>query len=259
MQRIGRHGQRHLLPRHECRAHADHVLPIGQPAHWEDTHHSLNTCGPARFFEHQPRNTAGGIATGLGLRTVGVVYPHEHLRVVIGRRFEHDQLVTTHPKVPVSNPLRLSWGRLKRITTRIDNDEIIAQAVHLLERSRVHGVENRPFPFALPLLRKGMSNSPNGARTLCYRTNMAFTLEIWPTCTSTPCFVGIDAGTKSLQRFPSFRLIQSALFPLSEFLYIPSPSRGHIASTLLHPKVNSLWTQSLQPSLGSRVQRVSKM
>ena len=137
--------QRDGLPPQVRRAHADAVATIVQPPGGQHADDGFDRRGLTGFLEAQPGDAAGGIATGLGLTAVRVENAHEDLRRRVLRRFEHDQLVTADAKVPVSDPLRLRRRRGKGHLAGVNDDEIVAQAVHLYERSAVHSAENRSF------------------------------------------------------------------------------------------------------------------
>src|SRR5581483_245814 len=76
-------------------------------------------------------DAAGRIAAAFDLAAVAV--PDAHLEVGRVARFEDDQLVASDPGAPVGNGFRKRRGDLERLQTRVNDHEIIAEAVHLVE------------------------------------------------------------------------------------------------------------------------------
>ena len=79
----------------------------------------------------QPDDAARGIAARLGDRPVGV--PDLHLHVGGFTLGEHDQLVAAHPRAAVGNGARLRRGHGHGVRASVEDHEVIAQPVHLVE------------------------------------------------------------------------------------------------------------------------------
>lgn len=79
----------------------------------------------------------GGVAAGRGLAAVRVEDAHED--VGVGRQLEHDQLVAADAAMPVRDADDALGIQAERTVATVDDDEVVADAVHLAEGERVHG------------------------------------------------------------------------------------------------------------------------
>ena len=125
------------------------ILPGGaQPAHFH--RHLFFTCPSAgqpsskgvddnflvlAFLQQKPAHTPGGISTGFDFATVRIKDPHKGAGSVRSRfgsgRIYNQQFVAPNPFPAVANPSDLFSRRPVRFTAAVDDNEIVAQAVHL--------------------------------------------------------------------------------------------------------------------------------
>jgi hypothetical protein len=68
----------------------------------------------------------------LSLGSIDVVDPHAGI-CPRRRLFDHQELVSTHADMAVTDPADFLMARPKRFLTAIDNDEIVTETVHLQE------------------------------------------------------------------------------------------------------------------------------
>ena len=141
MQRIHRACERNLLPFQPRRPHVDGDPPAaGILGH---DHAGRRIDGhPARpaLAHQQLRHAARGVAAGLDLATVGIADPQGRVRRAVLRRLDDDELVAAHAGLAVGDRPCLGVAQGQGRGAGIDDDEIVAQAVHLDEGATAHGV-----------------------------------------------------------------------------------------------------------------------
>ena len=130
-------GQRHLRPVEAGFAHVDADVGSLAAAGIQDAGGGLDAGGVAARRLHQnPADAAGGVAAGVNLRAVGV--PDAHAGVGLGRGIDGDQLVAAHARRPIGDGAHFLGRRLERLGAGLDNDEVVAEPVHLQKRA-AHG------------------------------------------------------------------------------------------------------------------------
>jgi len=89
--------------------------------------------GAAGFLEQEPAHATGCVAAGARLRTVGVADAHEDVGAFGLRGLKHNQLVAADAPPAVGDQARLAFAERKRPGACVDDDEIVAEPVHLDE------------------------------------------------------------------------------------------------------------------------------
>ena len=84
------------------------------------------------FLHHQPADAAGRIAAGIHLAAVAVVDAHEGIDVH-RRGLDDDHLVEADAGAAVADRGDLGLGEAHGLLARIENDEVVAEPVHLDE------------------------------------------------------------------------------------------------------------------------------
>lgn len=138
LKRVQRSRQRDLLPAQPGLAHVDveHLDPT--PACLQQAGLSFNSgIVPSGLFHEQPGDAAGSVAAGLGLAAVRI--PDAHEGIARERRFETDELIASHADMAIGNGADRAWRKRRGTFPGVDDDEVIAQAVHLDETDRIHG------------------------------------------------------------------------------------------------------------------------
>ena len=77
----------------------------------------------------QRRHAARGIAASADLAAIGVPDAHEYVGKI--RRLERDYLVAADAAVAVGDSGNLGGFERKRVSARIEHDEVVAEPVHL--------------------------------------------------------------------------------------------------------------------------------
>ena len=91
----------------------------------------------ALLSHHNVGDAARGIAAAFNFTTFSIPDPHAHIGK---RRFFHDnQLVTTNARVAIGDGAGLFFGNRDRPFTRINDNEVIAEAVHFAKCDWVEG------------------------------------------------------------------------------------------------------------------------
>ncbi len=118
-------GERDLIPAEARLADAD--LDLGSDAA------ALKQAAVAldRLCAGELDDTAGRISAAFDFTAVAVPDPHPEVGAVAG--LEHDQLVAADASVPVCNRTRERLRDLERVFASVDDHEIIAETVHLVE------------------------------------------------------------------------------------------------------------------------------
>ena len=88
----------------------------------------------AAFEQH---DAARRIAAGLDLAAVGIPDPHPDVGDV--GRLEQDHLVAADARAPVGDRARPRRVHRHRALARVEDDEIVAEAVHLVEAGHREG------------------------------------------------------------------------------------------------------------------------
>ena len=86
----------------------------------------------------QGGDAAGGVAARRHLAAVGVADAHEGVGQAAHRVLDDDQLVAADAGPPVGERPHLRDCRRERPRPRVDDDEVVAEAVHLGEREPCH-------------------------------------------------------------------------------------------------------------------------
>ena len=83
------------------------------------------------------------------LGAVGIVDPHEHVRPL--RRLKAQQLIAAHAEAPVGDAPDLRGAERQLAAPPIEDHEVVAEAVHLVEVELVHGapIEANPGGCAI--------------------------------------------------------------------------------------------------------------
>ena len=97
------------------------------------------------LLEQEPGDAARGVAAGHHFRTVGIEDAHGHLGAGLRRREQSNHLVAADPEMAVGQPPRARLRQGKAARPAVQNDEIVAEPVHLPEagwagRSRGRGL-----------------------------------------------------------------------------------------------------------------------
>ena len=122
--------QRNLLPIQAWNAHIYGNQAIFSTRTFQNPRYGFDGTGGTSFFLHnQVGNAAGGVATGARFRAVRIVNPHKNA-VRFFRRFENNKLVEPYAAAAVAKganliPIKPYGGR-----TTVNDDEVVAQAVH---------------------------------------------------------------------------------------------------------------------------------
>ena len=94
------------------------------------------------------------IATGLDLAAIGIEYPH--CQISVFGWLKQDHLIAAYSGSPVSKSARQSIRHGDGLLPCIDDDKIIAEAVHLVKgqflRRRAHGARFRVGKGRCPLM-----------------------------------------------------------------------------------------------------------
>ena len=91
-------------------------------------------------LHQQPADAAGGVAAGLDLAAVGVVDAHEGVGAGFGR-LDGDELVEADAGRAVGKPRGSPPASGARSAPRVNDQKIVAEAVHLEERDHGHRLE----------------------------------------------------------------------------------------------------------------------
>ena len=118
-----------------------------RPDHGLDHHMAA-----AVLLHQQIGDAARGIAAGLDLPAVGIADAHEGIGEPVLRRLDQDQLIAADTLAPVGDAPRLRLIERDRVPARVDNDEVVAEAMHLEKGQRGHdgrlyGLLTGPSPW----------------------------------------------------------------------------------------------------------------
>lgn len=133
--RVGRTGQRNVAPVQPRRTHVHRYQPVGfrrggqKPGDCLD--HRFSDAG---LFHQKVCYAAGGIAAGPGLAAVRVQDLHEGGSTLRPGRLDHDELVEADARAPVRDGTDLRFGQGQGSAAGIDDDEVVAEPVHLQKR-----------------------------------------------------------------------------------------------------------------------------
>ena len=127
--RVHRVGERDLVPVEARRAHVDRRAGAVGAAPMRPPAVSIVTLAAC-----EQGDAARGIAAGFDLAAVGV--PDAHADVGDVGRLEQDQLVAADAGAPVGDGARLRRVDRERALARVEDDEVVAEAVHLAKAER---------------------------------------------------------------------------------------------------------------------------
>ena len=147
VQRVAGFRQRDGLPVGPDRAQIDTDVATSRRLRVNEPGRRLqaDVAGPGLL--HQQRgDAAGGIAAGADLAAVGIEDAHEGVRVRHRRPLDYDQLIAADPLAPVGNRPRKVRCHRNRARARVDDDEIVAESMHLGKGERIHASSNRHRP-----------------------------------------------------------------------------------------------------------------
>ena len=138
LKRVSRTRQRDVPPAEPRAAHVNVEHLHSTPARLQQAGPCFDAgVIPSGLFHDQPGDAAGSVAAGLGL--VAVRIPDAHEGIARDRRLETDELVASHTDVAIGNRADRACGKRRGTLPGVDDDEVIAQAVHLDETDRIHG------------------------------------------------------------------------------------------------------------------------
>ena len=120
----------------------DEVGAVRGP-HEEEAGDGLDRGGAAAGLGHQePADAAGGVAAGLDLAAVGVVDAHEGFGRGLAA-LDSDELVEADAGLPVGKSADHRGGGAHGGPPRVNDQKIVAEAVHLAERDHGHQGRSR--------------------------------------------------------------------------------------------------------------------
>ena len=99
------------------------------------------------------REAADAVAAHLGGGAVGVVVQHEEVGVRRRRGAHEDQPVSADAEVAVAEPLDGLGGEVELLGEVVDDDEVVAEAVHLRE-CEFHGSKLLSESYSSPTPRR---------------------------------------------------------------------------------------------------------
>ncbi len=92
---------------------------------------------------HEAHETACAVAALLHLGPVGVEDAIAKVGVGTGGRLDQEDLVAADTEVPVGDEAQLLWGQRHALTDAVEDDEVVAQPVHLGELEFHAGIRAR--------------------------------------------------------------------------------------------------------------------
>ncbi len=125
-------GERNFVPAQPRHAHVHGDQTLARPLADEET--SSGVDGRARapgFLEYQIGDAARGVAAAFDFRSFAV--PDAHAHIGDGRAFEHDHLIAADAGRAIGNGAGLRFAERNGTVTRVENDEIVAETIHLPE------------------------------------------------------------------------------------------------------------------------------
>ena len=137
-------GQRNIPPIEAGRAHVDGDAAVLGADGGQHPGLGLDPgLGGFLFGHHQLGDAAGAVAARPGLGPVGVEDAHEHVGgpvpLAIFRRLDDQELVATDAQTPIGDGARVGTAEADVPLAGVEDDEIVAQAVHFDERQFAHG------------------------------------------------------------------------------------------------------------------------
>ncbi|CAK0741115.1 hypothetical protein WCLP8_1190006 [uncultured Gammaproteobacteria bacterium] len=134
MEGVGWPGQGNLGPVHPSRPHVHRNQPGRFSGGPQQTSPSFNHHrSPSTLFQQASANTTGGIAASPNLTAICIENQHESVRVGRPRRRDHDQLIATDASMSIGEGANRRVAEGQRLAAGIENNEIVAKAVHLQE------------------------------------------------------------------------------------------------------------------------------
>jgi hypothetical protein len=134
-------GQRDILPAVAGRTHVDGVI-VSTAIGWSGRDQSgggfQHNFGLRAFLEQQAGDAAGGISARRNFTAVGIVDAHKGGGAAIASRFDGNKLVEANTGVAVGERARSRRIHSERLPARVDDNEIVAQSVHLYEIAGRH-------------------------------------------------------------------------------------------------------------------------
>ena len=127
--------QKGNLGRLETRlAHVDGDIAIAFETRLDDAAHRLDpdlALVGQPLLMHETDKTAGAVAALFNLAAIGIEDAITEIDTGLGRFFNEQNLVTADAKIAVSEITQLFRGEVDLLAHAIENDEIVAQAMHL--------------------------------------------------------------------------------------------------------------------------------
>ena len=125
------------------RAHVDAHAPVVLDRRLDDAAERLDAdrapVGEA-VIEHEAREAAGAVAALLDLGAVGVEDPVAEVDPFARRRLDEQDLVGADAEMAIGDAPPLLAPEAQRLANAVDDDEVVARAVHLREAKlrRIH-------------------------------------------------------------------------------------------------------------------------
>ena len=127
----------HILPSRPGRSHVDGDTRLGHLA-LQDARDRFNLGAVASALVHQQMgHTPGPVAASLGFTGVGVPDAHEGVGAV--GLINSDELIAADTRPPVGDAADGLPAQFVGVRTRVDDDKIVAEPVHLEEVEAAHG------------------------------------------------------------------------------------------------------------------------
>ena len=118
------------------RAHVHRHIAVGFQPRFDQAGHGLNPdagLGGQLFVGHETHKGACAVAALLDFTTIGVIDAVAEIDAGRVRRFDHQHLVGADAEAAVGQLLPLGRAEVDLLVDRVDDDEVIAGAVHFGE------------------------------------------------------------------------------------------------------------------------------
>ena len=139
MERVGLAGQGDRSPIQPHRSQVDGDPPVAGRRGGQQPGLGLDGRFPgARLGHDHGGDAARAVAAGLGLAAVGVMNAQEDVGGAVNACLEDKQLVAADAPAAVGDGPRLGGADAERPGTRVEDHEIVAEAMHLDERQSGH-------------------------------------------------------------------------------------------------------------------------
>ena len=115
-------------------AHVDSDIAVTFETRLDDAAHRLDpdlALVGQPLLMHETDKTAGAVAALFNLATIGIEDAITEIDTGLGRFFNEQDLVTADTEIPVSEITQLFRREVNLLAHAIENDEIVAQAMHL--------------------------------------------------------------------------------------------------------------------------------